>query len=57
MVDFDLGVVFGGIVLRFWGSLNDGVKGERRGYLDEGDMEDLCAHAIRELVIYDQRQL
>ena len=47
MVDLGGGVVFGSIVIRFWGPLNDGVEFEGWCYLDERDMENLCRHPER----------
>lgn len=40
-------MVFGSIVIRFWGPLNDGVEFEGWCYLDERDMENLCRHPER----------
>ena len=45
--DFRGGVVFGGIVVWLWGSLDDGVELEGWSYLDEGDVEDFCGHSAK----------
>lgn len=47
MVDFGRWVVFGGIVIEFWSSLDDGVEFEGRCYLNQWDVEYFGGHPGR----------
>ncbi len=53
MVDFGRWVVFGSIVVWFWGSLDDGVEFEGGRYLNERDVKYFCGHSGRILIDSD----
>lgn len=46
MIDLGGGVVFRGIIVGFWGSLDDRMEFESWCYLDERDVENFCRHPI-----------